>query len=781
MRSSLIDRAVVIWIGAALLVWVCCLAILWGYAFDTSGRSALVTLSATLLALCLAVLLPGRVARTARRLAGWMGASGALAAAGPTRPGRLRDVCAMMRLLAIVAVFAALCGLISTAAVFVGAMIADALAGAMLFSPTGWLVCSLLIQLAGMFPIAVGVAVALLASGMVRMGSGRDTYATVFREWLWALAIALGVFGACWRLGVDVLALAVTMAPVLGGAALAIGARRGATLRPRRIQVPIEAAAAWRCLGVAAAFGAVTLALLLQVRLAGDAAGLTTGGAAGWMGASVALLAGFLRKVDHKSRPPGKRQRIGATIGLCAGLLAQAALLVTALAGGAAGLVACAAAVAAQVPIAALAAVILSRQRRLFASAGGRLRGYLSGASAGAGAAILGYLLAAAIPAGTMIILLGPLVLCAGCVVGGIAACRRARDQLKWAAWGAALLCSLTVAVVGAAGALAKKIGRVSPGVWLTAIGQAGASNPSPQAAGVLPRGASWRGPGVDEALRRLMGEHAGRWLVASISPRDLPDELPAGVRATVLRLDPTAWGRWPYGRRAAAEGGDFFTAGPLGRERFDGILLALMDAEHPQAWRCYNARTMRRHLRRLQAGGVAVFRLRAGDGGLGVALSALRAFCGAAGPCGIVAEHHEGRIDLLAVAPAARAASARPARRLLAVSSRRLWYEWPGVRPLRQWRPRSALAGGPTVARFVSRLVIRRREKAAAHREINRDGGLKTVSNMRRGLTFHGRRAAGRNIRFLHAAGQRGRRNPPSPPSAARRPVVLGRPAAGG
>jgi len=243
MRSALIDRAVVIWIAAALLIWLCCLATLWGWAFDTSGRSALVTLSAALLAIALAVLLPGRVARTALRLARRMGASNALtaalAAAGPTRPRRPREVRAMMRLLATVTVLAALCGLVSTGGVFVGAMIADALAGAMLFSPAAWIVCSLLIQMAGMFPMALGVAVVLLVSGMVRMGSGRDIYATVFREWLWALAIALGVFGACWRFGLNVPAVAVTMAPVLGAAALLVAGRQGATVRPQRVQRPI--------------------------------------------------------------------------------------------------------------------------------------------------------------------------------------------------------------------------------------------------------------------------------------------------------------------------------------------------------------------------------------------------------------------------------------------------------------------------------------------------------------------------------------------------------------
>ena len=120
MRATLIDRTIVIWLAAALVVWTCCLVVLWGWAFDTSGASTLVTLAATLLAICLASVVPGRAVRLTRQVLGWLKFGDALAIAlaadGPKR-SRPQEVRAMMHLLAGVAILTTIGALASTASI----------------------------------------------------------------------------------------------------------------------------------------------------------------------------------------------------------------------------------------------------------------------------------------------------------------------------------------------------------------------------------------------------------------------------------------------------------------------------------------------------------------------------------------------------------------------------------------------------------------------------------------------------------------------------------------
>ena len=68
MRSALLDKLTVMALAAALTLWACCLAVLWGWATDTSGRSAIVTVAALLLAMAVAMYVPGHLLRGAQRL-----------------------------------------------------------------------------------------------------------------------------------------------------------------------------------------------------------------------------------------------------------------------------------------------------------------------------------------------------------------------------------------------------------------------------------------------------------------------------------------------------------------------------------------------------------------------------------------------------------------------------------------------------------------------------------------------------------------------------------------
>jgi len=708
MRGALVDRAVVIWMAAALTVWACCLVILWGWAFDTSGASSLVTLAALLLAVAVAVALPGRAVRAIRKMARRLSPASALAAAvsvnGPGR-SRPKEARATLRLLAAVAMFSALAAGVSTAAIFIAAPLVDALAAAVLLSRAAWGVCKLSIQLAGMFPLALGVAIAFLASAIVRIGSGRDVYATVFREWLWGASAGLAIFAVCWRLGANLLGIAATMAVGLLGAAIAILQRRSVTIRPGRAKRPIEEPGRLRWWTAAGTFGIVAAGLLVQLRLLGDVAGLGAAGKACWLAVSTVLLAGFLRRVDHKSRPPGKRQAIGATTGASTALSMQAALAITALAGGAGRAACLLLAAGLQIPIAAMAAVVLSRQRRLFAQMGGRARQYVSAVSAGSGLATLAYLLLLSVPSGPLVLLAVALVACASGALAGVVRAKRAAEQLRWAGAGTMLVVGLAAGILGAIGAAGRTVGPVDAGAWLTA-----ARGPFPgvpaRSIGVLPGLADHRGSNIDAVLREIVNRTGGRWLAAILPRGDVPPGLGPGVHVTVCWPDRAARpGCSPRGAADARRGG-LFAAGHVLKDRFDGVLLSLVEPGHNQAWRFYNERTMRNLTRCFPpGGGLAILRMQSDDAGLATALAAAKSFQNVVGQCWLAAEPSGGKVDVLLVGPAGRVARPAAAAGMLVVPSRQLWYEWPRIRALRLASANRTGSRAPTVRDFVERL----------------------------------------------------------------------------
>ena len=72
MKPALIDKVLVIWIAAVLVVMTACLTILWSWALDSSGRSTLLAISATFWAVSAAAGVPSRLSRAGQRLAIWL-------------------------------------------------------------------------------------------------------------------------------------------------------------------------------------------------------------------------------------------------------------------------------------------------------------------------------------------------------------------------------------------------------------------------------------------------------------------------------------------------------------------------------------------------------------------------------------------------------------------------------------------------------------------------------------------------------------------------------------
>jgi len=706
MRPVHIDRLSVVLIAAPLVVWAGCLTVLWGWAFDSSGASMLISLAAMMFAVRATIPLPGRAARATQRLLVWMKLQDVLAmelaVASARRTGR-REARAMVRLLAAATIFAVGCSFISTLAIFAGSAAAEALGRQYLWAPLAWAALKLLVQFAGMIPVALGISVAFLAAATVRRGSGRDVYASVCRDWLWGIAAGLAAFGVLWHAGLNIPAVVLTAAVVLLVLAAVLYQRPGVAIRPRRLARLIETSPQrrHRLTGLAGAAAAM-LGLLLQSRLLGDVVGLGMGARACWVGLSIVLLTGFLRSADRKSRPPGQAQLTGAIIGVTAGLMMQSALFVASLyafavGSGVLGGICIAAAVAAQLPLAALAAIIISRHRRVFARAGGSVRMYVADASAGAGLGVLGYLVVGAVPEGLVVLPALGLLALAGGLIGGIALRRRIVGQLKWAAYGAVLMCAVSVAVLVSIQQGRLAVGSATPGMWLSSISTEGPGLLRREA-GCLPFPSAWRSDGVTEAQRRIMAAHKGWWWVVTSSHMDWPEPVPWGVHVIGSAPDPTAVPPGAWGDLLdPGSDRDFLQAAQTGRELFDGILLSPLPADHPQAWRCYNERTLRRCIWRVHAGGIILLRTQAGHGDLAEALAVAKTFYRTVGSGWAVVRLQDGRLDMLLAGPQAGKKAPgvlRPEQSagVFVVPLQRLWPAWLNVRPIRLVSPPPSL-----------------------------------------------------------------------------------------
>lgn len=696
MRSAQIDRVFVIWIAALLVLWTACLVILWGWAFDTSGASALITLAATMLAISAAVVFPPRAAQAARRVVVWLRLEDlpatAFSQAGTGRIGP-RQARALTRMLAVATIFAVACGFCSMLAIYVGRSFADAVGRRFLWMPLAWGALKLLVQFVGMFPIAMGLTATFLSTSLLRSGSGRDVYASLCGDWLRAIAAGLLIFSIVWLGGVNLVGAACVAGLLLLACAVGLFSRQRVTVRPvRRVGAAQPAPARRSELKVLAGFAALALSLLVQLRLLADVGGLGLPVRVGWLALSLGALGTFVRRADRRSRPPGRRQDAGAVIGIMAGLMIQSALAGTCVSAQSQGnglltaLCTCFA-VGLQIPIAALAGIVFSRQRRLFAIGGGGAPAYAGAATMGCGLGVLAYLAALSLPAGATMLLAGGLAVLAGGVIAGIGGAVRPDRQLRWGGWGAALICAVAASMLVARRQAGPAGSTVTAGTWLTSVVVPQEGSRVPRRAGCLPILHRWRSDALSYAMaqimiaqeRRASGQNL-RWWVVSSSDLDLPGAALAEVFMSSSFPDPAAVppGRWRDLLVPGADAG-FLQAAQTSNQRFDGIMLAPLPADHPHAWRCYNTQALRRCWSRTHPNGLFLLRTQARPGYFAAALSVARTFHSVVGPGWAVAEIRGGRLDLLLVGPAG-AAAARPSTSpegVFVVSTERIWEDW--------------------------------------------------------------------------------------------------------
>jgi len=672
MVSSRLDRLIGLWMSAALALWAAALVVVWGVVYDLEGNSFAITVGAMGLAIWSSAGWPGSIARAAQRLLPAMGlwdvlSSGAGSLVSPgKRPKGSRggaagrgDARAMSRLLAGAAGVAAAGGLAGTGAIFLAGAVVPAGGGPFMWDPVGWAALRLLVEWAAMLPMALGMNLLVLLTAMAQTRSAQEIWSGALREHLLGLAAGLGAMGLAWWAGANPLGVALVACVALaaaGAARLQFPYSGLAWRRPKAIVSAGPSRA--RFLAVAAGFAGLAVAMTAQMRIMRDAMSAGFGWQLVWAAASLGLLTEFMTRADKRVRMPARGAPLGGVLpahgrllGLLAGLVLQCSLAIRCGAGGADAAVCGLMAAWAQVPLAALAAGVLSRQRWQFALAGGRCRRYLAGAGAGLAAAMVFYQ-----AAGAMRMLGAACVSAAiaGMVLASAGLIQNARRPGQTARWTA--LCGVLIFACGIAPAAGRRgLGAVSAGQWLTAW----AGGDSGGAVRLSPAPALWRSEPVAAAARELMASHPGRWWLVCAGPDDLPTPLPGGATASAALTDRSAanFGAADGGRKAARAirgyVGDYLDELTRDRRRYEGIYLCPLPAGHPEAWRCYSPAALALCRAKLADGGVLALRTRVDRDGAEDALAVASSFKrGLGGGWAVLAAGPDGGLDMMLIGP---------------------------------------------------------------------------------------------------------------------------------
>ena len=689
--------------SAALALWAAALVVVWGVVYDLAGNSFAITVGALGLAIWSSAGLPGSIARAAQRLLPAMGLRDVLSS-GVGGPAGKVDARGMSRLFGGVAGVAVAGGLVSTGAIFLADMVVPAGGGRFMWDPVGWTVLRLLVEWVAMLPMALGMSLMVLLTSMAQAHSARDSWAAGVREHLLGLAAGLGAMGLAWWAGANPLGVALVACVALAAAGTArlqfpycgLASRRPAAIvsaDPSRV----------RCLAIAAGFAGLAIAMTAQMRIMRDAMSAGFGAQLVWAAASLGLLTAFMTRADGHVRIPGILQAHGQVLGLLAGLVLQCSLAIRCAAGGADAVVCGLMAAGAQVPLAALAAAVLSRQRRQFTLAGGQCRQYLSAAGVGLAAAMVLYQAAGA---ATMLGAAGVSAAIAGMVpasVGLIQNARRPGQNIRWTAF-----CGVLIFACGIAPAAGwRGLGPVWAGQWLTAW-----AGDATGAVRMSPGPVRWRSDSVSAAAGELMARHPGRWWLVCAGSDDLPAPLPRGATASVALADrsaasPGAPERGPKGARAMrGYVGDYLDELTRDRRRYEGIYLCPLPAGHPEAWRCYTPAALALCRAKLADGGVLALRTQVGRDGAEDALAVASSFERAVGGgWAVLAAGPDGGLDMMLIGPADVAIRSEHVEGVLVVSLGVLLPSGRAVRPMGPWASWAGPAGRSSVDYLMRRL----------------------------------------------------------------------------
>ena len=693
---------------ATAVVWLGALAMIWGWVLDASGLTMLLTLTAAMLA----VATVARVAAPLLRLARWV-----LALLGrPTadvlgialvRDGRGHRAsgAALLGMFGAATELTLAGGLISTVGAFLAGRLVDLMAGHFGWTPISWGLFQLFLQWLTFLPIAAGIAALLATGAIIRRDSRPNRLATISRESLSAVAAGLAVFATAWWAGLSVLILAGLAAMGLLTIAWLSTGGKDLTTPSRGFKPSPATQTTWQPrLRIFATFAVLALVLATQMRLLGDLVGLSMAGRSLWSAGSLVLLAAVLRRVDHGRQQVDLTESSAAAIGMVFAVAMQMALAFVYLSTTWGGLLAGASAAAIQLPLVMLAGRLIVRQRRLFVTDGGPTADFLALAAAGVAVGLLLHVSAGLAQLNWVI----PIV-AVGLGVGAVAAgALRLPSREARRLWIASTSVLLIVSVIGVRAAAALDDGRPIYGVWLrTLVRPAG---PSRHVAGALPTARAWRSGAVTDVMHDILdpadkpghGGHGGRWWVVVSSLSDRPDtpEVYSALSmpdTSALSADDTD------GPVLLGAEGPYLLAAMIGTERFDGILLAPLAADHPDAWRCYNVRTLRRCYRRVLAdqaasgsavAGAMMLRTQVAVENRHDAFRVVRTFLDVVGDSWAVVAWDHGMVDVLVAGPKTRDGRVvierpTPQGGAFVISAEHFWPADTRVRPIRLLAPR--------------------------------------------------------------------------------------------
>ena len=647
------DILVVHCLPAVQVVWLGCIVMLWAWAFDASGGAMLLTLTAMFLA-------GGAVAAASRpltRAARWAllqaglspgeTLSAVLDAGGATEMEGRR----LMRLLSAGVVAAMAGSLAAMAAVFLSVKLTGVLAERFLWTPTAWAALKLTLQWVGLLPAAAGAMAMFSAAGLVARAGDAGRTAEALRRWLTVIAAGLAAFAVAWLLGVNVLILAMACAAAMLAMALFSWWRQGESRRlPTRPDCDDGHPIGRRAICVT--FAGVSLVLVIQLRLLGEMFGAAIAARWLWAAASLGLLTVMIRRVDRRGGDAGRYEAVGAVIGAVAAVGGQFALAVVSLVDRGLPAFGLLAWVFLQASLLGLGARLISHQRRAWDARGGGQWRYCSAAATGAALGLAAYLIGGLSPLGWFV----PTAAVALSIgAAAVSAVRSAGidKRTQWIAWSVVLVAATALS----AAAPMHELGPASRGTWLSGVGEGAPSARLWRPRGLLPYARTWRSEGVTAAMVEVMlgadERHArrGRWWVIATSHRDEPDV--PGVYPASSVPDPTALpAEARRGFLLLGSEGNYLSAAQIGRGMFDGLLLAPLPADHPDAWRCYNERTIRRCVRRVHAGGVILLRTQVSCDKVADLMAVAETFTRVVGPGWAVATFGDGLVDVLLAGP---------------------------------------------------------------------------------------------------------------------------------
>jgi len=692
--TILTDRRIVVVSIAALVAWAGAIMMLWAFVLDASGVATALTLVAMFLAIAAAARWSGWVLRQSAGLVTWLSEPLGQAVELIAHPGvsRKRLTGRTLQLLHAAAAGAAVGGgLLSLVLVFLAMPIVDWTIRRFGWTPLSWAGMQLALQFVMLLPLGFAASGLFGISAIVRRSRRQDRLALVSVDCLLGIAVGLMLFVAAWWLEVNMLALAGAMAALLLATAWA------ATMEGRPTSARMLAAIAKPTSPIGArvmlTFAGLSFVLAVQFRLLSDLMRLGTPGKAAWAAISLAMLAWAMRRVSGRGHITKVAASAGGVIGALFAVAMQMAFAFICLSLGPRGMVAGIMAALLQWPLIMLGGEFVVRHRRKFVDLGGSNSGFLSLAMAGAGMGMLIHLASGMsmlrfLPAG-LVVAIGLAATIAGLI--------RLAGIWRRVVWSVSALIILVCAMVGVEAAAGSLTGQwqTHSGVWLRTLIHID-DEEMLEFEGALPTTRTWRSEAVSEAMHEILAgpgkyrsKRRGRWWVVAGSSRDWPTT--KGVYAAASVPDPSPLSRDQMsGLLLPGSEGVYLLAAKVGQEQFDGVLLAPLPADHPNAWRCYNTQTLQRCYGRLVAegDGIMMLRTQVASENLADAYGVVKTFIECVGPSWVVAEWGEGEIDLLVAGPRTRRKRSvidRPSDRPGAMVAPAEEF-WPANTPVRSW-----------------------------------------------------------------------------------------------